>query len=80
MKKRALNGGTLVRPITIAPALRQFATGGLSVSARSEQAREAPGAKLVGEAVKRLNLGNPLPPDLRHLFDHNIHADLRNQL
>jgi hypothetical protein len=33
VKNRALNGGTLVRPMMIAPALRQFATGGLSACA-----------------------------------------------
>ena len=35
---------------------------------------------MMREAVKRFNLGKPLPPDLSHLLDHNIHADLRDQL
>src|SRR5262249_7128537 len=52
----------------------------LAATARSEQARETPGAKMMREAVKRFNLGKPLPPDLRHVLDHNIHADLRDQL
>lgn len=33
VKKRALNGGTLVRPMPIAPALRQLAIAGLSALA-----------------------------------------------
>src|SRR5262245_8540851 len=46
----------------------------LAATTRSEQARETPGTKMMREAVKCFNLGNPLPPDLRHLLDHNIHA------
>jgi hypothetical protein len=46
-----------------------------AATARSEQAREASGVKVVGEAVKRLYLGLPLPPDLRQLLDDNIHGE-----